>query len=84
MADFLNMSEAFQGAVTVGERGQVVITASTRELCGIAPGDKLLVFVAPGCCGATFVRLDKVQEIAHVMATLAGATVPVDVPEASE
>lgn len=35
--------EKFFGAVTVGERGQIVIPASAREMLGIKPGDKLLV-----------------------------------------
>ncbi|MDD5155869.1 MAG: AbrB/MazE/SpoVT family DNA-binding domain-containing protein [Candidatus Omnitrophica bacterium] len=32
------------GAVTVGERGQVVIPAKLRKVFGISPGDKLFVF----------------------------------------
>jgi len=32
------------GAVTVGERGQVVIPAEIRKLYKIIPGDKLIVF----------------------------------------
>lgn len=34
----------FVGAVTVGERGQVVIPAAAREALNIKAGDKLLVF----------------------------------------
>lgn len=33
----------FYGAVTVGERGQVVIPAQARRDHGFAPGDKLIV-----------------------------------------
>jgi|GEM_PF-612476 len=33
----------FYGAVTVGERGQVVIPQQAREAHGIKPGDKMLV-----------------------------------------
>lgn len=33
----------FYGAVTVGERGQVVIPQQAREAQGIKPGDKMLV-----------------------------------------
>ena len=33
----------FYGAVTVGERGQVVIPQQAREALGIKPGDKILV-----------------------------------------
>lgn len=32
------------GAVTVGERGQIVIPAQLRESFGIKAGDKLIVF----------------------------------------
>jgi AbrB family looped-hinge helix DNA binding protein len=32
------------GAVTVGERGQVVIPAKIRKLFEISPGDRLIVF----------------------------------------
>lgn len=36
------------GAVTVGERGQVVIPAQLRGVFGIKAGDKLFVFAKPG------------------------------------
>ena len=36
------------GAVTVGERGQVVIPAQVRKLYGIKTGEKLIVFAKPG------------------------------------
>jgi AbrB family looped-hinge helix DNA binding protein len=32
------------GAVTVGERGQVVIPAKIRKLYRVKPGDRLIVF----------------------------------------
>lgn len=32
------------GAVTVGERGQVVIPAKVRKAYGVKPGDRLIVF----------------------------------------
>jgi len=35
------------GAVTVGERGQVVIPAQIRKLYGIKTGEKLIVFAKP-------------------------------------
>ncbi len=38
---------AFYGAVTVGERGQVVIPAQARRDHGIEPGQKLLVLGSP-------------------------------------
>lgn len=34
----------FHGAVTVGERGQVVIPANARREIGIEPGERLLFF----------------------------------------
>lgn len=36
------------GAVTVGERGQIVIPAQARKLYHIKPGDKLVVFAKSG------------------------------------
>lgn len=36
------------GAVTVGERGQVVIPAKVRKSFRVNPGDKLIVFAKPG------------------------------------
>ncbi len=40
------LGEEFYGAVTMGERGQVVIPAQARKKLGIEPGDKLLVHAA--------------------------------------
>ena len=36
------------GAVTVGERGQVVIPVEVRKKFGIKTGEKLIVFAKPG------------------------------------
>ena len=36
------------GAVTVGQRGQVVIPMKIRKLYGIKTGEKLIVFAKPG------------------------------------
>ena len=41
------------GAVTVGERGQVVIPAELRQAFGIKAGDKLIVFTK----GKEFINL---------------------------
>jgi len=41
-----NMPKMF-GAVTVGERGQVVIPAEVRKLFKIKSGDKLIVIAKP-------------------------------------
>ncbi|HUD08192.1 MAG TPA: AbrB/MazE/SpoVT family DNA-binding domain-containing protein [Candidatus Saccharimonadales bacterium] len=38
------MFPKFAGAVTVGERGQIVIPAEVRAQLLIGPGDKVLVF----------------------------------------
>jgi AbrB family looped-hinge helix DNA binding protein len=37
----------FYGAVTVSERGQIVVPAAARRDLGIRPGDKLLVLGDP-------------------------------------
>ena len=39
-----HMFPKFCGAVTVGERGQIVIPADVRSKMEIDPGDKVLVF----------------------------------------
>ncbi len=39
---------AFYGAVTVSDRGQIVIPAEARRDLGIAVGEKLLVIRGPG------------------------------------
>jgi AbrB family looped-hinge helix DNA binding protein len=39
---------SFYDAVTVGERGQVVIPQAAREMLGIKPGSKLLVMGGGG------------------------------------
>ena len=41
------LEDMFLGAVTLGERGQVVIPAEAREQMGLEPGDKLLAFCHP-------------------------------------
>lgn len=41
------LEEMFVGAVTVGERGQVVIPAEARARMEVGPGDKLLAFMHP-------------------------------------
>ena len=41
------MDDCFYGAVTVGERGQVVIPSEARAELGIKPGDKLLIMKHP-------------------------------------
>ena len=41
----------FYGAVTVGERGQVVIPAEIRKALKISAGDKMIVFAKPDMVG---------------------------------
>ena len=58
------LEDAFMGAVTVGERGQVVIPAEAREALEISPGDKLLVFLPPHGRMIAFARLSDLQSAA--------------------
>jgi AbrB family looped-hinge helix DNA binding protein len=76
-----SLGDFFYGAVTVGERGQVVIPADARKTLGIEPGHKLLVFRHPHHPGLVLARLDDVQglfsqlqEMASVLAEFAGET----------
>lgn len=58
-----SFTDLFLGAVTVGERGQVVIPAQAREAYGIQGGDKLLVFHHPWKCGLMIVRVEDVHRM---------------------
>ena len=53
----------FYGAVTIGERGQVVIPAEARKQHDLEPGEKLLVFRHPHVRGVVLARLEDVQAI---------------------
>ena len=53
----------FYGAVTVSERGQVVIPVQARRDLGIQIGEKLLVIGGPGG-GLWLLRADLVSELA--------------------
>jgi AbrB family looped-hinge helix DNA binding protein len=44
MADAADPNKRFYGAITVSDRGQIVIPAQARRDFGIEIGDKLLVF----------------------------------------
>ena len=55
------LEDLFVGAVTVGERGQVVIPAEARKRCAVEPGDKLLVFIDPVTHGVTLVKVDQMH-----------------------
>lgn len=56
----------FYGAVTVGERGQVVIPASARKRFHIEPGDKLLIMGDPGKRGLMLCKLDELREFMNI------------------
>jgi AbrB family looped-hinge helix DNA binding protein len=53
--------DAFYGAVTVGERGQIVIPAEARAELGIQAGDKLLVMRHPVYKGLMICKIDELQ-----------------------
>jgi AbrB family looped-hinge helix DNA binding protein len=44
MTDPKDLNKRFYGAITVSDRGQIVIPAQARRDFGIEVGDKLLVF----------------------------------------
>ena len=48
----------FYGAVTVGERGQVVIPAAARRAFGIRAGEKLLIIGHPRDRALVMVRME--------------------------
>lgn len=55
------VGDAFYGAVTVGERGQIVIPAEARAELGIQAGDKLLVMRHPVYKGLMICKIDVLQ-----------------------
>ncbi len=55
------------GAVTVGERGQVVIPAEARKRMGLEPGDKLLAFLHPGAPGVFLARVDMLDALSRML-----------------
>lgn len=65
----LSIDECFCGAVTLGERGQVVIPAAARSRCGMNPGDKLLVFFHPFHNGIVLTKIDTVHELMSELLT---------------
>ncbi|MDI7246989.1 MAG: AbrB/MazE/SpoVT family DNA-binding domain-containing protein [Bacillota bacterium] len=58
----------FYGAVTVGERGQVVIPQQAREAQGIKPGDKMLVL--GGGFGGHGLVMIKAEAVSGLLARL--------------
>jgi AbrB family looped-hinge helix DNA binding protein len=55
-------SDAFFGASTVGERGQIVIPAEARVEMGYLPGDKVLIMRHPIHKGLVLFKLEAVKE----------------------
>lgn len=56
----------FYGAVTVGERGQVVIPAEARKRFNIESGDKLLIMGDPGKRSLMLCKMDTLREFMTV------------------
>lgn len=50
--------DCFYGAVTVGERGQIVIPSDARSAMGIQQGDKLLIMRHPAHHGLMVFKID--------------------------
>lgn len=67
------LEEFFYGAVTVGERGQVVIPVEARKRMGVHPGDKLLVFGHPHAPGLVLARVGDVQAFFGQLQQVGGA-----------
>jgi AbrB family looped-hinge helix DNA binding protein len=59
----LSVSDFFYGAVTLGERGQVVIPSEARKWHGLQPGDKLLVLRHPHVRGLVLARVDDMRAV---------------------
>ncbi len=62
--------DLFVGAVTVGERGQVVIPAEARQRCAMQPGDKLLVFIDPATHGVTMTKVDQMHLLHRLLSAM--------------
>ena len=68
----VDLKQLFYGAVTIGERGQVVVPAEARKACHMDPGDKLLVFGHPMGAGVFLTKVENVQAFLGAMQQLAG------------
>lgn len=64
--DDVRWDDHFYGAVTVGERGQVVIPAEARKRFQIEPGDKLLILSDPGKRSLMLCKMDTLREFMTV------------------
>lgn len=61
----------FYDAVTVGERGQIVIPQAAREMMGIKPGSKILVMGGNGPAG-TGLFLLKAETVSAILRDVIG------------
>jgi AbrB family looped-hinge helix DNA binding protein len=59
--------ECFYGAVTVGERGQIVIPADARKELEIHPGEKLLIWKHPSGQALMLFRMESMREFMKMM-----------------
>jgi AbrB family looped-hinge helix DNA binding protein len=73
----------FYGAVTVGERGQIVIPAQARRDLGIEAGDKLLVLGDPEQ-GLALAKLEMLMQNLQNSATLLRQVQGQRAPEAED
>jgi AbrB family looped-hinge helix DNA binding protein len=64
--DPFSWDDHFYGAVTVGERGQIVIPAAARKRFDIEPGDKLLIMGDPGKRSIMLCKMDALREFMTV------------------
>ena len=59
--------DQFFGAVTVGERGQIVIPAEARRALGIETGDKLIVIGVPKHSHLMICKIDSIRHILEMI-----------------
>ena len=70
MSKPMHLDRDFYGAVTVGERGQIVIPAEARKAFEISHGEKLLMFHHPGMPGLVIIKLDQFSAMLEHMKKL--------------
>ncbi|WP_103063166.1 AbrB/MazE/SpoVT family DNA-binding domain-containing protein [Actinomyces qiguomingii] len=71
----------FAITITLGPKGQIVIPKAARELCGIQPGDSILL-LADAEQGIAIVRQELFEEF--FAATLGGAAPPPVAPTTAQ
>jgi len=65
--EFCSFEKSFYGAVTVGERGQIVIPSEARREFGISAGDKLLVVAHPGKAGILLLKISGLEKFVEYL-----------------